>query len=158
MDLNWRTPQSTSKMGDKQFEQRLDGYAATSECRWRAHSEPGDWGAPVPLEDKLTRESSSARHLKVAEALLRQCPASPARRRKLWREGVLAETRAAARECLAFPESGIDLLFTSTAMDAANQFVEEARTFDPEINDKSLLQAMRNVWVVHALQSSSMRK
>jgi hypothetical protein len=139
-------------MGDEKFKQRLDRYAATSECIWRARSEPGDWGAPVPLEDKLTRESSSARHLKVAEALLRQRPASPARRPKRWREGVLAETRTAARECLAFPESGIDLLFTSTAMDAASQFVEEARAFDPEINDKSLLQAMRNVWVVHALQ------
>ncbi len=40
----------------------------------------------------------------------------------------------------------------STYTEATRQFVDEARTFDPNMDPESIFQALRNVWIMHSVQ------
>jgi len=134
-----------------EFDRRVERYAARCLQLWGAQPGPADWGSPVEPREKIRRELAAERHRKAIAPLLREYPASKAER-AAWRYRLVRSLSEAARQCLGFPEAGLNLFFTREAIDASCQFTEMAKAFDPRFSDESLLQAIRNLWVVHGLQ------
>lgn len=151
----WGTRSSAAHLGDQrraiEFDWRLEKYAARCLQLWGAQPGSADWGRPVEPREKIRRELAAERHRKAIAPLFRQHPASKAER-AAWRYRLVQNLREAGRECLGFPEAGLNLFFTREAIDASCQFTEMAKAFDPRLSDGSLLQAIRNLWVVHGLQ------
>jgi hypothetical protein len=83
--------------------------------------------------------------------MLRRWPASPAKR-PAWRHDLLHALRGIAGDYLEADAEGLDRLFTDEALEATRQFIREAKEFAPAIAEKSLFQALRNLWVVHSVQ------
>jgi hypothetical protein len=143
---------SPSEAERRAFDGRTAGCAAGCAAAWtEAEHAPHEFGAAVCRAEKLAREHRADQGLEEIERVLRQWPASPAKR-AVWRQGLLHALRRMARDCLACDVDGLDRLFTTEAMEATRQFLREARAFAPEITDTSLFQALRNLWVVHSVQ------
>ncbi len=143
---------SRSEAERRAFDRQTAGYAARCATAW-AEAEPmlPEFGAAVSGAEKLAREHRADQGLADIEKTLRQWPASPARR-AVWRQDLLHSLRRIAGDCLAYDADGLDRLFTAEAMEATRQFLREAKAFAPGIADKSLFQALRNLWVVHSVQ------
>ena len=109
------------------------------------------FGAGVPPAEKLERERRADQDFAAIERFLRRWPASPAKR-AAWRQELLQAMRRMAGGHLACDTEGLNQLFTAEAMEATRQFLREARAFCPTITDRSLFQALRNVWVMHSVQ------
>jgi hypothetical protein len=134
------------------FDRRTDGCAAKCAAAWtETNARSSGFGATVDLAAKLEHEHRADGYVEQMEARLRRWPASPARR-ATWRQDLLDSVRRIAGEYLEGDAEGLDRLFTAEAMEATRQFVREARAFAPAITDKSLFQALRNLWVVHSVQ------
>jgi len=143
---------SAREAEQRAFDRRTAGYAAKCAVAWAdADHSPHGFGAAVCRAEKLGREHRADQGLEATESLLRQWPSSPAKRR-IWRQDLLDALRRTARDCLACDSDGLDRLFTTEALEATRQFVRQARAFAPAITDKSLFQALRNVWVSHSVQ------
>jgi hypothetical protein len=135
----------------KEFQKRVDRYAGKCASLWEsAHAETA-WGTPVPLQEKLRREAEAERWRNFFEKLLRNYPESKPKQHA-WKEELLRAARAAATACLGFAPDGVQLLFTRPALEASHEFIRQARSFDSSLTDEDLQQAIRNLWVIHALQ------
>jgi len=143
---------SPSEAERRAFDGRTAGYAARCAAAWmEADHAPHEFGAAVSRAEKLAQEHRADQGIEAIERILRQWPASPAKR-AVWRQGLLHALRRMARDCLAYDADGLDRLFTAEALEATRQFLREARAFAPAITDKSLFQALRNLWVIHSVQ------
>ncbi len=134
------------------FDRRAESYAAWCAAAWAEADEAHEgFGASVSVAAKLEHERRADRQLNEIEGLLRQWPASAAKRGR-WRLELLHALRRIARDHLGDGASGVDQLFTPDALEATRSFVREARTFAPSISDRNLFQALRNLWVFHSVQ------
>ncbi len=138
--------------GWRLFQDRLERYAARCAVLWKA-AEPvtPDLGRPTTASDKLRRERKTEECLEEVKRRLRRYPRST-EARGVWCRDFLKAAREMASGCLGFPDAGLKLLFTEPALEATRRFVREARAFDPSLSEESLLQALRNLWVVHSIQ------
>ena len=134
------------------FDLRTKRCAARCAAAWADTSalSPG-FGATVCLAAKLEREHRADQSLDQIERMLRRWPASPAKR-PAWRHDLLHALRGIAGDYLEADAEGLDRLFTDEALEATRQFIREAKEFAPAIAEKSLFQALRNLWVVHSVQ------
>ena len=72
--------------------------------------------------------------------------------RQATQERLLAAFGTLARSSLDLEEAHLHLFQTPGLSEAAKDFVQEARRFDPEISGMDISQASRNAWVMHSLQ------
>jgi len=143
---------SPSEAEQRAFNRRTAGFAARCAVAWaEAEHNSYGFGAAVSEAEKLARERRADQGLEAIERILRRWPASLAGRR-VWRQELLHALRRIARDHLACDSEGLNQLFTTEALEATRQFLREARAFAPAITDKSLFQALRNVWVIHSVQ------
>ena len=134
------------------FDRRTEGYAAKCAAAWaESNTTAPGFGVTVCLAAKLEREQRADRYLDEVERILRQWPASPAKR-DIWRRDLLHALRRIAGDYLGCDAEGLNRLFTAEALEATRQFVREAKAFAPAITDESLFQALRNLWVTHSVQ------
>lgn len=134
------------------FQHGVAGYVARHEALWESiEAATLDLGPPIPLPDKLKRESRIDGQLEEIKSRLREFPRSR-NRREGWRNTFLNTMREMADTSLGLPNAGLELFFTSAGLEATRRFVAEARTFDPSMSDDNLLQALRNLWVIHGIQ------
>jgi hypothetical protein len=134
------------------FQERVEGYAARYAALWESiEAGPPPLGPAIPLCDKLKREARANGQFEEIKAHLRQFPRSREKRED-WRGKLLNSAREIAGDSLGLPNAGLELLFTGPGLEATRQFVREAKAFDSRLNEESLLQAMRNLWVVHSIQ------
>jgi hypothetical protein len=108
-------------------------------------------GPDIPLSGKLKREGQATRRMEEIESRLQHFPHCP-QRRDAWRETLLQRTRELAGSCLGFPTGGLQLLFNRDGLEATRAFVRAAKSFDPDLKDESLFQALRNLWIVNTIQ------
>jgi hypothetical protein len=66
---------------------------------------------------------------------------------------ILAAFQEFALPALDLDEHSAELLLSPSLVQAAIQFVQTARHFDPAVSDSSIFQASRNAWSMHGLQS-----
>lgn len=120
----------------------MEDYAAKYASWWRA-AEPTTprLGPSIRLDDKLRRESLAEHSIQEMKERLRRYPGVRVKR-EVWREDLLKALRRMAGDCLGFPGSGLEQLFTLGALEATRRFIRDARTFDPDIGDDSLFQAL----------------
>ena len=138
-------------MEESQFQQRFGGYCAKHERLWTHAPTDPDWGPVISLSEKIEREEQASRWAEKFEALARRYPASP-EGREVWKWELLSAAREVAITSLGFSRSSVELMFTGLAMDATELFLKQAKAFDPGLTDEDLFQAIRNLWVFHALQ------
>jgi hypothetical protein len=134
------------------FQQRVKGYAARYAALWESvEAATPRLGPVVPLPGKLKREAQADAQFEAIKTLLRQFPRSH-EQREGWRAKLLNAGREIAGRTLGLPNAALELFFTRTGVEATRRFVREARAFDPGMSDENLLQALRNLWVIHSIQ------
>ncbi|HEY5914952.1 MAG TPA: hypothetical protein VJA21_30535 [Verrucomicrobiae bacterium] len=138
--------------------QTVENYVAKYTALWEAaDAATPRMGPVIPPRQKLERESRLNLQLEEIKTKLRCFPRSR-QRREGWREDLLNTAKELAGRTLGLPEAGLDLFFTRTGLDATQQFVRDARTFDSALSDESLFQALRNLWVIYSIQLLLERK
>jgi hypothetical protein len=105
----------------------------------------------VPVPDKLKREAEADRQAEEIKGRMRAFPRSR-EKRGAWREDLLNTAREMAQGSLGLPDDGLRLFFNRAGLEATRRFVRDAKAFDSGVDDQSLFQALRNLWVVHCVQ------
>ncbi len=113
--------------------------------------------ATVRLDREFVPSEQRVHEAKAAEFLCwleRELPGIPEadEERERWRAKFRDAVRDFARESLLVPQRGIDLIFTQESFDASDSFLSRAASFDDTLEPAELSQALRNVWVMNALQ------
>lgn len=72
--------------------------------------------------------------------------------RLAWQEATRETVRRFGEERLGWPEGYRDLLFADEFFTATQEFVRQARAFDPAIVLEEVGQALRNVWIMNSIQ------
>ena len=138
-------------MEESEFQRRFEGYCAKHERLWKHASVDPDWGPAISLSEKLEREEQATQWAEKFETLARRYPSST-EGREAWKQELLSVAREVAFTCLGFSQSSVELMFTGSAMEATELFLKQAKAFDSELTHEDLFQAIRNLWVFHALQ------
>jgi hypothetical protein len=134
------------------FQWRVEGYTAKYAALWEAvEATTPRLGPDIPSSQKLERESRATREFERIKTRLRQIPRLR-EQREVWRQDLLNTARELAGSMLDLPNAGLKLLFTQEGMEATRRFVHDAKAFDSGMDDDSLLQALRNLWVIHSIQ------
>jgi len=134
------------------FQRRVETYTAKYQALWETVAAKTPCPGPaISPSDKVKREAQATRQMQEIKGRLQHYPPSP-QKREPWRDALLDAARAMARTSLGLPDAGLELFFTRAGVEATRQFVCEAKAFDPNIDDASLLQALRNLWVIHCIQ------
>ena len=134
------------------FQREVDGYTSRYAAVWEAaEAATPRLGPAITLSEKLENEAQASRYMEELKGRLRRFPRSRDRRRA-WRETLLGAGKEAARASLGLTDAGLNLFFTHAGVEATRQFVKAAREFDPGMEDESLFQALRNLWIVHCIQ------
>ena len=138
-------------MDEQEFEERLERHHATCTDLWGSAPIDLAWGPVIPLKDKVRREAQAERWIDHFERMLRRYPRVTAQQ-ETWKGELLCTARQMASVCLGFNREGVNMLFIQSALQATDQFIRQAKAFDGNLADEDLLQALRNLWVLHALQ------
>jgi hypothetical protein len=135
------------------FQQKVARHIARHKALWESIEAPmPNLGPAIPLADKFQREARANRQFAQFKSRLQQFPRSR-KKRESWRHSLLIAMREMAANSLGLPGAGLELFFTRSTLEATRRFVVEAKAFDASRNDENLLQALRNLWVIHGIQS-----
>ena len=66
---------------------------------------------------------------------------------------ILKQCRRFFEDSLAYPNEQLELIFSDDMLMSTKDFVRSAWTFDPELGNHEIFQALRNVWIMLGLQS-----
>jgi hypothetical protein len=111
----------------------------------------------VPITTSYSRrqhvanEASLGRFLDVFSRESRRPPRSD-RERQAAREQLLSAFEAFGRAALDLQDRDFDLLYSQGLFEAAAEFAQKARTFDPRLTGSDIHQASRNAWAMFSLQ------
>jgi hypothetical protein len=82
---------------------------------------------------------------------LKHFPEDMSAQRK-WRDTLGKQARFAGEHAFGLPPRYMDILSGNPFSEVTDQFVRQAREFDPEVKLEDMLQAMRNVWIMNSIQ------
>jgi len=72
--------------------------------------------------------------------------------RLAWREATRETVRHFGEERFGWPRGYRDLLFADDFFAASQEFVRQARAFDPHVELEEIGQALRNAWIINSIQ------
>lgn len=101
--------------------------------------------------EKLKKERELNRFSEGLASLLENMPGDELNQEK-WKTSIMALIKDFGKETLEFDDSLIDIIFTDGYTRVTNQFIKEAKGFDPNINIFDIFQAIRNVWIMNSIQ------
>lgn len=118
---------------------------------WECPASFPDLGPPYTAQVQTQNEKALLQFLSEVEHMLTNPPRN--------REGIQsaqlrlgAAFRCFAEEALGFEGSQLDLLPSQVFSEVSEEFVRQARLFDPNLRTEDIYQAGRNAWTAHGLQ------
>lgn len=134
-------------------------FSANLECLqeryrrlWRSTSEATPRvGPPTRWRQRWHNGRASRRLVDHLAIEIGRCPEHQAGQRA-WRDRLRETVSRFGEARLGWPAGYRQLLFADAFFDASVRFGREARRFDPELETGELMQALRNVWIVHSIQ------
>jgi len=111
----------------------------------------------IPLEPSYTHREQSANeaHLgQFLDALAWEAKHPPRTRpeRLASRDRLFSALKVLGRAALNLEDSHLGLIDSSGLVEAATEFAQQARRFDPTISGSDVYQASRNAWMMYSLQ------
>jgi hypothetical protein len=110
---------------------------------------------PLARNYSLDEQAANERHLDLFLAILLQEARHPPRDeagRLATRDRLFQAFEAMGRSSLGLNHTHLELFRSSGFMEAAANFVPEARRFDPQLQGQDIYQASRNAMLMHSLQ------
>lgn len=118
---------------------------------WASDGDLPVLGPKFTTKDKLAKERALDQFLNRLNHDLAKVPATESERQP-WREEISSYIKQFARDLLEWPEECLEILFAEGFQAVTNEFVGQARNFNPAIVTEDIFQAIRNVWIANSLQ------
>jgi len=133
------------------WQDREDFTARYSALWWETGTEDPVLGETVGRR----RQRDNARETeRLIDHLATQVEAYPEAEpeRLAWREATRETVRRFGEERFGWPRGYRDLLFADDFFAATQEFVRQARAFDPRVELEEIGQALRNAWIMNSIQ------
>jgi len=118
---------------------------------WECDTSLPDLGPGYTARAQIENEENLLRFLKQVDHLLSN-PLHSREEAQRAQSRLGAAFRCLAEETLGFTAAQLDLLPSQAFSSASEEFVREARAFDPGLSGEDIYQAGRNAWTAHGLQ------
>ena len=117
---------------------------------WNTETDLHMENSKISLIEKLTNERRIEQFRKELFKILKKAPDKD--EEESWRKSILTQIKDMEMNILGSRESIIDFFIDSGYASVTEDFIDEVKEFDPQIDVYDIFQAIRNVWIMNSIQ------